>query len=201
MPAELDRLFFALWPDPAIRAGLATQATHLRHKLRPTGRWIGAHRYHLTLHFLGDYPALPDALAQRAIEAAASLRAPRFTLRIDRAGSFGQRAMPWWLGPAHAPPELKQLWRGLREALQAHAVPYDTRLRLTPHVTVLREAAQVLAPMPVPAVDWPVEQFALIHSHLGAASEYRVLGTWTLVTAQAAKAAVAQRDLWETDAP
>lgn len=201
MPAELDCLFFALWPDDAIRAELAASATHLRQKLRPPGRWIGAHRYHLTLHFLGDYPVLPEALVQRAMEAAEGLRAPPFTLRIDRAGSFGKRAIPWWLGPEHAPPQLKQLWRGLREALQAHAVPYDTRLRLLPHVTVLRDAAQVLAPTPVPAVEWPVDRFALIHSHRGAVSEYRVLGTWTLVTEDAAKAAVAQRDLWETDAP
>lgn len=201
MHPELDRLFFALWPDEAVRVELAASATHLRQKLRPVGRWIGAHRYHLTLHFLGDYPLFPEALAQRAIEAAASLRAPRFTLRIDQAGSFGNRAIPWWLGPEQAPPELKQLWRGLREVLPAHAVPYDTKLRLTPHVTVLRDAAQVLASTPMPALDWPVEQFALIHSHLGAQSEYRVLGTWNLVTEQAAKAAVVQRDLWETDAP
>ncbi|MGQ0697051.1 MAG: RNA 2',3'-cyclic phosphodiesterase [Panacagrimonas sp.] len=201
MPAELDRLFFALWPDEATRSELGAAATHLRQKLRPVGRWIGAHRYHLTLHFLGDYATLPQALAQRAAEAAAKVRSPRFELKLDQAGSFGNRSIPWWLGPEHAPPELKQLWRAIRDALQAHSVPYDTKLRLTPHITVLRDAAHVLAPTPVPAVEWKVDQFVLIHSHLGEASAYRVLGSWPLVSAEAAKAAVVQRDLWETDAP
>ncbi|MGQ0529740.1 MAG: RNA 2',3'-cyclic phosphodiesterase [Panacagrimonas sp.] len=198
MYPEVDRLFFALLPDADTRSDLAEAATYLRHKLRPTGRWIGAHRYHLTLHFLGAYPALPEALTRRALDAAATVRSPQFKLQMDRAGSFGNRAIPWWLGPEHAPAELKQLWRAIRDALQAHSVPYDTKLRLAPHVTVLRDAAQLLPPTPVPEVEWKVDTFALIHSHLGETSAYRVLGTWNLVTEAAAKAAVVQRDLWDT---
>lgn len=198
MVPEVDRLFFALWPDEATRSDLTDAATYLRHKLRPTGRWIGPHRYHLTLHFLGDYPALPTALAQRAMDAAATVQAQQFKLRIDRAGSFSNRSIPWWLGPEHTPVELKQLWRAIRDALQAHSVPYDTKLRLAPHITVLRDAAQVLPPVPVPEVEWRINRFALIHSHLGEASAYRVLGTWNLVTEGAAKAAAVQRDLWDT---
>lgn len=198
MRPEVDRLFFALLPDPDTLSHLTEAAHYLRQKLRPTGRWIGPHRYRLTLHFLGDYPALPEPLTQRAMDAAATVQSPQFKLQIDRAGSFGNRSIPLWLGPEHTPPELKQLWRSIRDALQAHSVPYDTKLRLAPHVTVLRDAAQVLPPVPVPELEWKVDRFALIHSHLGEASEYRVLGTWNLVTEAAAKAAVVQRDLWDT---
>lgn len=201
MRTEIDRLFFALWPDEATRSELGSAANHLRQKLRPLGRWIGTHRYHLTLHFLDDYPVFPEVLAQRAATVAATVRSPKFTLNVNHASSFGNRSIPWWLGPERAPTELKQLWRALRDALQAHSVPYDTKLRLTPHITVLRDAAQVLAPTPMPAVRWKVEDFVLIHSHLGAEPAYRVLGTWPLVSAEAAKAAVVQRDLWETGAP
>lgn len=198
MQPEVDRLFFALWPDEPTRAALAGAATHLRNKLHPLGRWIGAHRYHLTLHFLGDYPVFPEALARRAAEAAATVRSPRFDLRVEQAGSFRNKSIPWWLGPAQTPPDLKALWRELRDALQAHAVPYDTRLRLAPHVTVMRDADQVLATTPVPPVEWAVDSFALIHSHLGARSEYRVLGNWPLVTDPAPKPGSAQRELWDT---
>jgi len=195
---EVDRLFFALWPDEAMRAQLGSAATHLRQKLRPEGRWVGTHRYHLTLHFLGDYPGLPEALTQRAMEAAAAVRSPRFDLPIEQAGSFRNRSIPWWLGPSQSSAPLKQLWRALRDALQAHSVPYDTKLRLSPHVTVLRDATQVLAPTPVPLVTWPVESFALIHSHLGVDSRYHILGTWPLSADVPTAAPDVQLGLWDS---
>jgi 2'-5' RNA ligase len=195
---EVDRLFFALWPDEDMRAQLGTAATHLRQKLRPEGQWVGPHRYHLMLHFLGDYEKLPDALAQRAMEAATSVRSLRFDLPIEQAGSFRNRSIPWWLGPSQPSAPLRQLWRALRDALQAHSVPYDTKLRLSPHVTVLRDATQVLAPTPVPLVNWPVDSFALIHSHVGTDSQYRVLGTWPLSADSAPPAPDVQLGLWDT---
>lgn len=197
MPAERDRLFFALWPDEPTRAALAAAAGHLRQRLHPVGRWVDAQRYHLTLHFLGDYPGLPETLVQRAMEAAATLRSPRFELRLEEASSFRDRSIPWWLGPAQASAPLRQLWRDLREALQARSVPYDTRQRLVPHVTVLRDATQFLAPTPVPVVSWPVDGFALIHSHLGADSRYRVLETWRLQAPTGTPPPSAQRTLWD----
>lgn len=197
MSPETHRLFFALWPGESVRTALHLAAQGLREQLHPAGRWIGAHRYHLTLHFLGDYPALPDSLVQRAGEAVASIHAPCFDLRIDRAGSFRNRDIPWWLGPEHSPEGLKQLWRMLREAFKLHTIPYDTRLRLSPHVTVLREGAQILPSRPVPAVEWPVREFVLVHSLLGPTSAYRLLGRWPLSSEAPAETAVVQRDLWE----
>lgn len=199
MPAEavVERLFFVLWPDDVSRTALEGAVGQLRQRLHPTGRWVRAQRYHLTLHFLGEYPVLPPALVQRALEAAASVRAAPFVLCIDQAGGFrNPRSIPWWLGPRHTPPELKTLWRALREALQAQSVPYDTRLRLTPHVTVLYDAAQVLAPTPLPEVRWEVDRFALIRSRLGADAGYTVLGSWPL--RRPTDRAVIQRDLWDT---
>jgi 2'-5' RNA ligase len=198
MPTEIDRLFFALWPPDEVRTELSAASRQLRQKWHPAGRWIGAHRYHLTLHFLGDYPVFPEAIAGKAMEAARHLRSPRFELRLDQAGSFNNRDIPWWLGPSQVPEALKQLWRDLRDVLKARGVPYDSRLRLSPHVTVLRDASQTLAPTPVSAVDWPVASFALIHSHLGARSAYRVLETWPLSAESARSVPAAQRDLWET---
>lgn len=204
MQAEIDRLFFALWPDPVTRAALAGSATHLRNKLHPVGRWVDAQHYHLTLHFLGTYSSFPDALVQRAMTAgaAAAKRSPPFAMKIEQASCFRDKAIPWWLGPAQTPPGLKHLWRELREAFQRQAVPHDTRLKLVPHVTVLRDAAQRLASTPVPAVDWAVESFVLIHSRGGALTDYRVLDSWSLIVPDAGKSTPkpgpAQRDLWDT---
>lgn len=201
MTPEVDRLFFALWPEDTTRAALAESAAGLRRRLHPVGRWIGAHRYHLTLHFLGDYPVFPEAIAARAAAAAACVQAAPFTLRLDQAASFRNRSIPWWIGPGETPPALKALWRALREQMVAHAVPYDAKLGLKPHVTVLRDAGQPLAVTPLPPVDWAVDRFVLVHSHLGAQSAYRLLGAWPL-TARAVDTAapppVIQRDLWDT---
>lgn len=200
MQPEGDSLFFALWPEEATRATLNAAAAHLRQRLRPVGCWVAAHRYHLPLHSLGDYAVYPTALVQRAIGAAATVRARRFELILDQAGSFRGRSIPWWIGPSLTPQPLKQLWRELRQALLDHSVPYDPKLRLAPHVTVLHEADQMIAATPVPSVRWSVDSFALIHSHVGAACSYRVLATWPLVTDCLPETPAVQRDLWETDA-
>lgn len=198
METELHRLFFALWPGGEVREQLAQAARTLRVRQQPGGRWIGPHRYHLTLHFLGDFPAFPRLVAERAAVAAASVRAEGFELPITKAGSYSNREIPWWLGPAETPPPLRDFWRALRDALAAHSIPYDKGLRLSPHVTVLRGADRVLPATLVPAVPWTVNEFVLIHSALGPSSIYNVLGTWPL---QGGEKPLVQRDLWENDAP
>lgn len=194
---EIDRLFFALWPDEATRTALAGNGAYLKQKLHPVGRWVGAHRYHLTLHFLGDWPALPESLAQRAREAAATVRSPCFELLIDEAGSFPNRSIPWWLGTSQPSTPLRHLWRALRDALLAHKVVYDAKLRLSPHVTVLRDATQILPVTPVPPVRWNVDRFALVHSHLGADSRYTVLDTWPLAETSPQEPSTVQRSLFD----
>lgn len=178
---EIHRLFFALWPDDSTRRGIATAAAHLKAEHVPRGRWLGAHRYHLTLQFLGDFDRLRDSLVDDACRAAASVRSPAFDLTLDHAGSFRNREVPWWLGCESMPGGLQRLWDALGLALARAGVRTHASGSLKPHVTVLREAD---VPLPVTAITpiaWPVREFVLIHSQLGSQNVYTELRRWPLV--------------------
>lgn len=178
---DIHRLFFALLPDTATRARMADAASVLRDRHQAGGRLIGAHRYHLTLHFLGDADRFEEPRAQAAQAAAADVAATAFELRLDRAGSFRNRSIPWWLGCEQPPSELQALWDRLGVALAKRGVRVEGGSSLTPHVTIVRDAAGPLhPPVEIEPIVWRVTDFALIHSQLGSRNAYTVLGQWPL---------------------
>lgn len=180
-PGELHRLFFALWPDADTRARMRERAQALEIAQPSGGRMIGAHRYHLTLQFLGDFDPLPQSLAERAGAAAATVQAAAFDLNLDRAGSFANKDIPWWLGSAEPDPGLTLLWDRLGVALAKHGVKVVASHRAhAPHVTVVRQAARALPSTPVEPLLWRVDRFVLLHSELGRRNEYSLLGEWRL---------------------
>lgn len=172
------RLFFALWPDDATRAALAVAADQVRQRLHPEGQWRPPDTYHMTLHYLGAEEAFPDSLVQRALAAAGSVRSLPFRLHVDRVGGFPRGSTPWWLGTSVPPPELRRLWLTLKNTLRAASVR-PIQQSFTPHLTILYKAAQVLPPSPVPATDWAIDEFALLHGETGKPG-YQVLGRWPL---------------------
>jgi 2'-5' RNA ligase len=178
--SEVHRLFFALWPDEDVRDGIEAAAMALRRTRAPRGRWIGRHRYHLTLQFLGDAPMLREDIANAAIRAAESVRIQAFDLTLDVAGSFRNRSIPWWVGCEQTPVALQQLFDALGGALLRNGVRIESGRRLVPHVTVLRDADTALPSTPVVPVRWPVCDFVLVHSVLGRNSAYHLLGRWPL---------------------
>ena len=176
-----QRLFFALWPDAATRKRLESAVAGLRARHAAAGRWLDPARYHLTLHFLGQFAPLPPALVARACAAAQDVDAPAFTLRLDRAGSFAHRDFPWWLGCATPPPALFELWRQLGSALDRAGVPRESRRDFVPHLTVLRRARAAPAVTVLEPLAWPVDAFVLVASAAGpAARDYRLLRRFTL---------------------
>ena len=177
---EVHRLFFALWPDEGVRDGIEAAADALRRTHAPRGRWIGRHRYHLTLQFLGDAAMMREDVANAAMRAAESARAHAFNLVLDVAGSFRNRSIPWWLGCERTPPGLQQLFDTLGAALLRNGVRIESGKGLVPHVTVLRDAETGLPPALIAPVRWPVREFVLVHSVLGRKSAYHLLGHWPL---------------------
>ena len=169
--AEQHNLFFSLWPDDATRQQIAATAAELKQRHQPQGRWIKAHRYHLTLKFLGEYAPLPAGLIERASAAASNVRAQAFVMNLDQAGSFASRTIPWWLGCSQATDGLHRLSSDLHDALCRAGIRMLSS-RLIPHVTVLRDGIASLATTPIPAIQWPVDEFVLIDSRLGARAEY-----------------------------
>jgi RNA 2',3'-cyclic 3'-phosphodiesterase len=177
-PQTINRLFFALWPPDPVRDACAAAARELSMRMQPGGRVIPAARYHMTLLFLGSTVAPEKEAAAR--QAASLVRASPFVLRLDHAGSFRNRQIPWWLGAHDTPPELVQLHERLREALlRAEVVP--DRTKLVPHLTFLRDARRPLPPTAIVAVAWPVDAFVLVRSRLDRNPvEYEVIGRWPL---------------------
>lgn len=178
--AETHRLFFALWPGDGVRDGIEAAAVSLRGAHAPRGRWLGRHRYHLTLQFLGDAPMLCDDIVKAAMRAADSVRVEAFELALDVAGSFRNRSIPWWLGCERTPPALQRLVDTLGSALARNGVRVESGKTLVAHVTVLRNADTALPRTPIAPVHWPVRDFVLVHSVLGRKSDYDLLGRWPL---------------------
>lgn len=174
---ETHRLFLALWPDAALRQRIAATTTQLAAAHGIRGRRLQPQRYHLTLQFLGDFPALGQAPLASAMAAADRVRVAAFELSLARASSFGQVG---WLGPEDLPAGLQQLWDTLGLALAEHGVRTRPAATWIPHVTVLRDMRQPLPPTVIPPLSWSVDRFVLIHSQPGRNADYALLHHWPL---------------------
>lgn len=168
--APTRRLFFALWPDPVLKAAIAGAA---RTPARPHGgRRVRDESLHLTLLFLGEVAADAEA---RLAAAAATVRTPAFDLVLDRVGSFF-RSRALWIGPGEVPAALPALRAALEAVARQAGVSFDPK-PLVPHVTCYRDVRVALEPAPVAPLRWPVRGFALVHS---AGGQYHVVSQWPL---------------------
>jgi 2'-5' RNA ligase len=179
-PREVHNLFFALWPDEATRARIASAVETLRAGPVPQGRWIKPSRYHLTLQFLGEHPALPEDLIGCADRAAARVDAAAFDIDLDIAGSFGNTRIPCWLGSSEPPPGLRVLHDALGTALREAGCRVVGGTSFTPHLTILRDADRPLQARLAMPLRWRVEEFVLIHSRTQPIAPYRACGRWRL---------------------
>ncbi|SHE74513.1 2'-5' RNA ligase [Modicisalibacter ilicicola DSM 19980] len=153
------RLFFALWPDPALRERLETLAIQAQH--RCGGKRTATDKLHLTLAFLGEVP--PHQVTP-LVETTHQLTGPAGTWTLDRLGHFPRGGVVW-AGSATAPESLaafqKRLWSAL--APLGFTPP---RHAFRPHVTLVRKASrpvQADADDALPLV-WPLGSASLVHS-------------------------------------
>jgi 2'-5' RNA ligase len=177
---EMHRLFFALMPDDDTRAQLAATAEALRAShsgLR--ARWINPSRYHATLHFLGDHPALRPTLVDGAIAAADKIHADPFAWTLDNAASFRGREPPCVVRGEEVPVPMQQLWQKLGHALALAGQGSHLERNFTPHVTLAYSHGTMLELAAIAPVTWQVTEFVLVHSVVGQGS-YQVLGSWRM---------------------
>lgn len=175
-----DRLFFAIFPDAATAARIAETARTLRDQQQLRGRPLRSERFHVTLHFLGDYAGLPADVVAQAGAAAAGWDAPMFEVAFDHAASFAghRRDRPFVLRGGDGLDALLGFQRRLGERLAAAGLGRLLDARFTPHVTLLYDE-QVVPAQAVAPIAWPVREFVLVHSLLGR-GEHRILGRWPL---------------------
>ncbi len=166
------RVFFALWPDDAVRGRLARIAGSV--PLQRPARRVPDHNLHLTLHFVGDVSfAERDCLR----EAAFAARGEAFELVVDIAGFFA-RPRIGWLGCGEMPAELDRLHQALGQALKACDYRPERR-PYRPHVTFARKLAHLPAMPEFEPLAWPVDEFALIESRAGGNGvKYAVIETY-----------------------
>jgi len=166
------RVFFALWPDAQVRAGLMRQGLKMHQVLG--GKLSGAESVHLTLVFLGDVALERVARLQ---ERASAVRIEPFVLSIDRAGCWRHNSIGW-VGPEQTPPALVRLVAGLEDALAMEGFRFDRR-PYAAHITLLRKARCAPMQAEIPAIDWPVREFVLVRSELNQeGSRYTIVDRW-----------------------
>ena len=168
------RLFFALWPDRAVRAALDR-----RRRDWPLGgpaRAVPTRNLHLTLHFIGNVPRDRADCLRRA---ARRVEGRAFELVIDRRGWF-RGARVGWLGVPDTPPAQAALHGVLGARLGDCAFRPEARA-FHPHVTVARKLSRGPGPGIVEPLGWRVERFALIESvSVEDGVQYRVVETYPL---------------------
>ncbi|WP_338767369.1 RNA 2',3'-cyclic phosphodiesterase [Massilia sp. METH4] len=148
------KLFFALWPDAASRAALATLQAPV------AGRLTAAAKLHLTLAFLGHVPAdrVPALLAVRD-----RLAVPPLRLVIDCYGYFARPRIAW-AGMTQVPAGLVALHEELVRELDAAGFSAATHGSFKPHVTLAREARHAPPDAPGTPVVWDVDSVVLVES-------------------------------------
>lgn len=178
----MERLFFAVHPDAACGARIASLVQALRRPLGLRARAISGERSHVTLAFVGSWAQVPEGLHQQLLqvgEAVAQQRVPPFDLAFGQVASFNHRprSRPIVLLADPAGP-VGQLHARLAECLGRLGVPFDASRPYTPHLTLMYDDAKV-EPQAVEAVGWRVREFTLMQSLVGR-STHRVLGRWAL---------------------
>ena len=170
-----QRLFFALWPDPAARQALV--ATGRRH-LRGPGRRVAPELLHATVLFLGSI----DREQRACLEAhAGGLAVSAFALELRRVGSWS-RSRVLWAAPEESPAPLLELSRLLRSAALACGLPVEER-GFSAHVTLARKVARRHPPVDIPPISWEVDRFSLVASDtLPEGPRYEVVAQWPLAS-------------------
>lgn len=175
MRAQKDiRLFFALWPDAALRTSLMDAADGIR--LNAAARRVPAANLHLTLHFIGNVHFDDMACMRRE---ARLIDAAAFALSIDRQGCFARPRVAW-LGCSNIPGALVDLHRQLGARLQSCGYQAESR-PYHPHITVARKVESIEDDPGFAPLSWWVDRFVLIEVQPATKGvQYRVVESWPL---------------------
>jgi RNA 2',3'-cyclic 3'-phosphodiesterase len=171
---EPKRLFFALWPEPALQQAFFDTGKTLFNLCG--GRRTRRENIHLTLAFLG---AVEADRVNRVIAVADQLQAPCFDLLFDRLGWWRQNQVAW-ASCSEVPRALSTLVKTLQSALMQEGFKFDDR-RFVPHVTLLRKAQCRASVLESASIFWSVQQFVLVSSTLHQGGpHYTIVKRWSL---------------------
>ncbi|HRQ57623.1 MAG TPA: RNA 2',3'-cyclic phosphodiesterase [Azoarcus taiwanensis] len=173
------RLFFALWPRPALARRLhelarAAQAVS-------GGRVMRRDTLHQTLAFIGDIPR------ERISQLIAVGRTQRFTtfgFELDLLRRWGRNRIVW-AGSSTPPPALCALAVTLVRQLSDAGFVLEER-DFVPHVTLVRNSEREPAFDTIEPLVWMVEDFVLVESiRTGKGANYRIVERFAAVNGPA----------------
>ncbi len=168
------RLFFALWPDEALRERIG-------HAVQPKlagrrARKVPSANLHVTLAFLG---AVLDTDLAKVVDAGDRTHGEPFEFTIDRLESW-RAAHVACLMIEPVPGPMAALVERLRLNLSEHGIDVD-RKDFRAHVTVARDWREQRLEERIGPFTWCARDFVLVASQPGHdGSEYRVLRRWAL---------------------
>jgi len=168
------RVFFALWPEATVRQALHTLATEYAPRCK--ARAIDADNLHMTLLFMGgvERTRLPQLM-----QAAGNISVPPFGFKFESLSFWPQSRIACTTLAADVP-ALGQLVAALKQQLTAADLVFEN-YEFIPHVTLLRNVENILAPQAIQPIDWWVESFVLAESVVtDQGSRYRILQEWPL---------------------
>jgi 2'-5' RNA ligase len=167
-----DRLFFALWPDPALLQALHARVDAIAASVE--GKPQRPDQWHVTLEFLGQVPR-ERQLALRAAADRVS-RSP-VAIEFDRVEHW-RTPQVVCLVASRVPTGLAALVTQLRAELAKEGFAIEER-PFRPHVTLARRVRSAADSVLEPPFPWRADGFALVRSVTDpAGSRYEPLGWW-----------------------
>ncbi len=167
-----NRLFFALWPDPATRDKLHAVGQHAK---LATARIIPAQNLHMTLVFLGNSG---DVQRQQLLQKAADVSGRALMLEINVSGVW-KKLQLFWLAPSRPSPDLAALQSRLAALAGACGFAIESR-EYRPHITLARKVNTAIQAEFLP-IRWNIGDFCLIESITRKeGAEYRIIHRWPL---------------------
>ena len=164
------RTFFALWPNPDVRAELARCAALVAKAC--AGRSPRPDTLHLTLVFIGATPRERVASLMSLMD---GIRQPRFALRLDQCGWWRHNGIAWAGTHAAEPEPLLGLQQALARGAERLGFSLDVR-PYVPHLTLARDAGRSPPVSTMRTIDWDVASFVLVASETTPEGQrYRIL--------------------------
>jgi RNA 2',3'-cyclic 3'-phosphodiesterase len=184
-PAKTARLFFALWPSPAMQSELAAAVDPAVLEALNAGggaRRVSAANFHLTLAFLGSVPLTRlDDVKAAAARCGQSPRPEERSLDILLDGiEHWRKPQVLVVTASQTPPAAVALAERLKRSLIDRGFSPDLK-PFRVHATVARKVRRVTREVRIEPVRWRFESFHLVSSTTGPeGSTYTPIAEWML---------------------
>ena len=168
------RLFFALWPDAALRDEASRRVAAL--VAAAGGRPQRPDQLHVTLVFLGS---VAEGRLDVVHAVGARTSGVPSSVAFDRLEHW-RKPQVLCLTASQVPPPVVALVEELRATLAAEGLPTETR-PYRPHLTLARKVLRIDARAEVEPLLWRADSVTLVESRSGAeGSRYEPLASWPL---------------------